>query len=364
MSNDSGVSDFFQKFRFGAETDESAPASVPAPASRKRRARSASKPRKAARVGTKQIATARNPALDAPGQRVKTSDGLFEVSSFGAHIVADPPPHTLLLGSIPSITSHEHSQYYGFRNNAFWWIVGDAFGFRRGGPNVDEKWPHQWGHRKDAVTPLAVRRDIVDNILHKAAPVLTYAQQLAVLTDAGYCMWDAMRSCVIHNSDDTSIRDGNFNDVFGLLKRHPSIRRIVFCNGSTIATQFVRHHRAQLQQCSISIKTTATNTVGSPSKVAARFSRLIYGRKLSGMRPQRGRPLELCFPESVSPAAARLNYPAKRRSWFDLVFPTEVAQRQSSVNNEEDESVELAARPRSEDTKSLKKTLDGQTSQE
>jgi len=45
--------------------------------------------------------------------------------------VAAVPPHTLILGTYPSLTSLAEQQYYGHPMNAFWWIAGDCLGFRR-----------------------------------------------------------------------------------------------------------------------------------------------------------------------------------------------------------------------------------------
>ena len=32
---------------------------------------------------------------------------------------------------MPSITSHGVSEYYAHASNCFWWIVGEALGFRK-----------------------------------------------------------------------------------------------------------------------------------------------------------------------------------------------------------------------------------------
>ena len=96
-----------------------------------------------------------------PNKRVRVGDKQFNVESFEPVVGCNKHPHTLLLGTMPSITSHKVSQYYGHPSNAFWWIVGDAFKFRRGGMNMHCKWPFQFGFNKDGVTPTKVQAPIL-----------------------------------------------------------------------------------------------------------------------------------------------------------------------------------------------------------
>ena len=272
---DAGAAAFLAKFRFGGSgascasgADSSAAASAtvsatgseparfsngtPMPLRRKRKlcrqkSASAESPQpKTFRALAAAASCSSRQSTQGRGERQRLEDGRFAVTSFEPVVCADPPPHTLLLGSVPSVSSHAHQQYYGFRNNAFWWLIGDALGFRRGGPaltrskgeeeevqcesqgvhevaeatsapyaQVDQQhpWPFQWGMRKDGKTPLAIRKDIVEHIHHPNAPVFSYDEQVRSLTAAGYALWDIMGRCNIKNSDDTSIRGAHFNDV-------------------------------------------------------------------------------------------------------------------------------------------------------
>ena len=90
------------------------------------------------RVKKEQVKRSRyfEPGSSSPNKRVRVGDKQFNVESFEPVIGHNKRPHTLLLGTMPSITSHKVSQYYGHPSNAFWWIVGDAFKFRRGGMNI------------------------------------------------------------------------------------------------------------------------------------------------------------------------------------------------------------------------------------
>ena len=71
---------------------------------------------------------------------------------------------------MPSITSHGVQEYYAHASNAFWWVAGEALGFRRGGPDTAAEWPHQFRTRP--------ARSILDTLQQTAAPVLGYQDQV------------------------------------------------------------------------------------------------------------------------------------------------------------------------------------------
>ena len=131
----------------------------------------------------------------------------YQVGSFPP--VVDPLacPHTLLLGTMPSTASHAEAQYYAHPSNAFWWLVGEALGFRRGGPREGE-WPLGQFTSKPA-------KDILEGLRQAEAPVLAYEQQVEGLTGAGYALWDVVSRCTIRNSEDASIRNKEPNNVQG-----------------------------------------------------------------------------------------------------------------------------------------------------
>jgi len=72
----------------------------------------------------------------------------YVVGSFAPVVSQTVAPHTLILGTMPSNASHAQAQYYAHPSNAFWWIVGEALGFRRGGPQGDRDWPLEQFSRK------------------------------------------------------------------------------------------------------------------------------------------------------------------------------------------------------------------------
>lgn len=245
------------------------------------------------------------------GSRSLVGDKLYEVSSFDPIISSCScedreacsciPPHTLIVGTMPSITSHGVRMYYAHPSNAFWWIVGDALGWRRGGPKQDQVWPYQWDK--------APAKDILAGLLHTEAPVLPYSEQVSSLTKAGFALWDIVKTCSIKNSDDTSIKDCQPNDIPGLLSKIPSINKIVFASGKTSALEFVKMQRDWLRQPNVF-------SVGDTDFSHSVFDRIVNSPDLSGQG------VELLVPHSVSPAAASVRYQGKRDQWLNLVFGT------------------------------------------
>ena len=90
------------------------------------------------------------------GHRQLIADKTYHVQSF------DPvmDPH-VIVGTIPSITSHGLKVYYGHASNSFWWIAGEALGFRRGGPFIEKPWPDQFQSKpaKDILSEVTKRTD-------------------------------------------------------------------------------------------------------------------------------------------------------------------------------------------------------------
>ena len=98
----------------------------------------------------------------------------------------------LLLGSMPGEESLRRQQYYAYRYNAFWKIMGVLFAFD---------------------------------------PELPYEERLAALRRNRVALWDTLKYCRREGSPVP-------NDIPGLLKQYPTIRHI-FCNG-TAAFRFLK----------------------------------------------------------------------------------------------------------------------------
>ncbi len=105
---------------------------------------------------------------------------------------AENGAEVLLLGSMPGEESLRRQEYYAYRHNAFWKIMGILFSFD---------------------------------------PGLPYEERLAALKRNRIALWDTLKYCRREGSLDTKIREPVPNDIPGLLKRCPTIRHI-FCNGT------------------------------------------------------------------------------------------------------------------------------------
>lgn len=89
--------------------------------------------------------------------------------------VFDPNSKTLILGSMPSVTSREILKYYGHKSNRFWTIMETIY----------EEKIEDW---KEFI------------LKHHLA------------------LWDVIAECDIESSKDSSIKDVKVNDIAGLIK--------------------------------------------------------------------------------------------------------------------------------------------------
>ena len=167
-------------------------------------------------------------ADDTPAAPIETStDKLARKGSFPPRWDPSVPTHTLLLGTQPSDNSLQFGQYFMTNENAFWHIVGDALGFRRG---------FFVGQRTGA--PDFIR----PHLLH--AEELSYDEAMARLLSRGYAMWDIVASSVRPGSLDSDIKDATYADIAGFVTSHaPVLERIVFSTGAGSANIFLKAHR-------------------------------------------------------------------------------------------------------------------------
>lgn len=108
----------------------------------------------------------------------------------------------LVLGSMPGQASLAAQEYYAYKQNAFWRIMGDLVG---------------------------------------AKPELPYAQRLERLKSAGIALWDVMAACERQGSLDADIVASSIqaNDFAGFFATYPGISRVFF-NGASAETSFRR----------------------------------------------------------------------------------------------------------------------------
>lgn len=118
--------------------------------------------------------------------------------------VAEPSARVLILGSMPSVQSLSHGEYYAHPRNHFWPLMRALLDMPSG---------------------------------------LDYAARTAFISARGIALWDSVAHCERKGSLDADIKREIPNDIPALLQRCPNIRAICF-NGTTARKVFLRHHRA------------------------------------------------------------------------------------------------------------------------
>lgn len=227
--------------------------------------------------------------------------------SFAAIVDDSVPPHTLILGTHPSEVSFARAEYFGNPMNAFWWIAGDALGFRRDAG-------------RNAKGEPAGRVDYFEALRHEA-PLFDYHAGVAALTSKGFALWDVVGACAREGSLDADIDYNTVhpNDVRALCDARPSIRRICLGSGQESAKLFLRHHADWI--------TSGAFRLPAGEDVPAPFAAKKWRRAFAdcrGAHPATAagseRRLTLAVMPSVSPAAASISYVAKREAWERLCY--------------------------------------------
>ena len=113
-------------------------------------------------------------------------------------------------------------------HSAFWWIAGDNLGFRR-----------DTAISKSSGKPYKFETDL----LYPKTSIIPYEEQLKTLTSNGFAIWDILKSCKRKGSLDQDIKEEIPNNIPDFCDRHPSIQRIVLCNGSSSVVFFNRHFK-------------------------------------------------------------------------------------------------------------------------
>ena len=107
----------------------------------------------------------------------------------------------LILGTMPSVESLARQQYYGYKHNAFWPIMGELLGF-------------------DSALP--------------------YKQRCKYLPKHGIALWDVMKNCHRQGSLDSNIKDEIPNDFAAFFNKNPKIGAVFF-NGGPAEKLFKKH---------------------------------------------------------------------------------------------------------------------------
>ena len=216
--------------------------------------------------------------------QVLAQEPIQRKGSFPAKFSPGISVHTLLLGTQPSDNSLREGQYFATNENAFWHIVGDAFGFRRGFFTSGRT------SAPDSIRP---------HLIHDEA--VSYSEALRRLTERGYAMWDIVASSERKGSLDSAIHAPRFSDIRSLVEHDEAfrgLRRMVFSTGSGSAKMFAKANRAWLA--------TGAFSVADDADSHAVFDKYVRGCPGDGTHDAR---IELCVPASVSPAYV------PRQSW-------------------------------------------------
>ncbi len=124
-----------------------------------------------------------------------------EITSFKAFAQRDAT--CLILGSMPGLESLRRRQYYAYKHNCFWKIMGELLTFD----------------------------------YH-----ISYAERVDYLLRNHIALWDTVQRCVRPGSLDSDIKHAKPNDFEKLFRECPHINKIFF-NGQTAHKLFVKHHK-------------------------------------------------------------------------------------------------------------------------
>lgn len=222
-----------------------------------------------------------------------------------------PPVHTLILGTHPSAASLDRNEMFGHPQNAFWYIAGDALGFRRSAAiSAATGRPYSSYH---------------DYLRYGPDEIIDYPQQLERLVSRGFAIWDIVAECEREGSLDNDIKGEIPNPIREFCEGATTttddddqlllcIRRIVIANGTTGGQMFVKHFASwfmegKLRPAEDELSQRVLGAVTNRSKKLRNGS-----AKEEDDAPNQHSIEVVCLP-SVSPAAASITYLEKREAW-------------------------------------------------
>ena len=160
-----------------------------------------------------------------------------------------PDARVMIVGTMPSVQSLAHAQYYAHPRNAFWPILFDFFG----------EMPHN-----------------------------DYERKKALIRAHGLALWDAAACCEREGSLDSAMRGVVFNDFPSLYARCPGIEAVL-CNGGTAHALFLRSGFAGNRTVVRLPSTSPAYTLPYEKKRAAWHEALLqYGIYRAGTRGEGG----------------------------------------------------------------------------
>lgn len=114
--------------------------------------------------------------------------------------IISPQPRAMILGSMPSVTSLEKQEYYGFKHNRFWKIMHAVFDM----------------------------------------PIDSYEQKKEIMLQHHLILWDVIGECEREGSLDSKIRKEKVNDIEALAASYPELNMII-CNGKKSYELYQKH---------------------------------------------------------------------------------------------------------------------------
>ena len=109
-------------------------------------------------------------------------------------------PVLMILGSMPSVSSLEKQEYYGYAHNRFWKILHHVYDM----------------------------------------PINDYDEKKKILYEKQILLWDVISECEREGSLDSAIRNEKVNDIGALIIRYSTIRKVI-CNGKKAYNLYQRY---------------------------------------------------------------------------------------------------------------------------
>lgn len=117
---------------------------------------------------------------------------------------------------MPSVTSLDKQEYYGFKHNRFWKIMSDYF-----------------------------QVEFTD-----------YEAKKECIRKHGIILWDVIASCEREGSLDSAIRCIVCNDIKGMIQKYPSIS-LILCNGKKSYEVYQKHFGKEIELPCICLPSTS-----------------------------------------------------------------------------------------------------------
>lgn len=125
-------------------------------------------------------------------------------------------PKAMILGSMPSVTSLEKQEYYGFKHNRFWKIMSAYF----------------------------------------QVELQDYEAKRQLILDHDLILWDVIGSCEREGSLDSAIRKETCNAIVELYEQYADIQWIL-CNGRKSYDLYQKHFASKIDAVCVCMPSTS-----------------------------------------------------------------------------------------------------------